>query len=72
MFVVLPAYSFLTGGNPANDAAIGAAYASQLPTKSESAVDELLGALLGGQPIAIEIDTHFYFVCAVVEAHAAK
>ena len=72
VFVVLPAYSFLTGGNPANDAAIGAAYASYLPTTSEAAVDALLAARLGGQPIAIEIDTHFYFICAVVSDHAAK
>src|ERR1051325_2950570 len=42
VFVVLPAYSFITGGNPANDAAVSAAYASHLPTKSEAAVDDLL------------------------------
>jgi hypothetical protein len=72
VFVVLPAYSFLTGGNPANDPAIAAAYASYLPTRSEAAVDALLSARLGGLPIAIEIDTHFYFICAVVNAHAAK
>jgi hypothetical protein len=72
VFVVVPAYSFLTGGNPANDAAISAAYASYLPTTSEAAVDALLAATLGGHPIAVEIDTGFYFICSVVSDHAAK
>ena len=74
VFVVVPAYSFLTGGDPANDAAIGAAYGAQLPAKSETAVDALLASTLpdGVTPIAVEIDTEFYFLCAVVNAHAAK
>jgi len=71
--LVVPAYSFLTGGDPANDNAISAAYATYLPAKSEAAVDNLLAATLGdGTPVAIEIDTHFYFLCAVVNAHASK
>jgi hypothetical protein len=71
--LVVPAYSFLTGGDPANDDAIGAAYATHLPAKSETAVDALLSATLpDGSPVAIEIDTGFYFLCAVVNNHAAK
>jgi len=72
VYVVLPAYSFLTGGNPANDNAVSAAYASQMPAKSETAVDQLLDTMLpDGSPVAIEIDTNFYFLCAVVNGHAA-
>jgi hypothetical protein len=74
VFVVVPAYSFITeSGDPSNDAAIGAAYASHLPTTSESAVDDLLAATLPGTntPIAVEIDTEFYFLCAVVNSRAA-
>ena len=73
VFAVAPAYSFLTGGDPANDAAVGAAYASHLPAKSEAAVDALLGLTLpDGSPIAIEIDTDSYFLCAVVNPRAAR
>lgn len=72
VFVVAPAYSFLTGGNPANDSAIAAAYASHLPATSEDAVDDILDATLPGTnvPIAVEIDTEFYFLCAVVSPRA--
>jgi hypothetical protein len=72
VFVVMPAYSFLTGGDPANDDAIAAAYASRLPMKSETAVDDLLDSTLPeGTPVAVEIDTNFYFLCAIVNSHAA-
>ena len=73
VFVVLPNYSFLSGPpNPAHDALVNAAYASHLPTKSEAAVDDLLDATLpDGSPVAVEIDTDFYFLCAVVNYHAA-
>src|SRR5215510_9611879 len=68
VFVVLPAYS----GDVAHDALITEAYAAHIPTKSEEAVDDLLSSTLpDGSPVAIEIDTHFYFICAVVNAHAA-
>jgi hypothetical protein len=71
--LVVPAYSFLTGGDPANDNAIGVAYASHLPAKSETAVDDLLNTTLadGTTPVAVEIDTGFYFLCAVVNKHAS-
>jgi hypothetical protein len=73
VFAVLPAYSFITGGNPANDAAITTAYASHIPTTSEAAVDDLLNDTLpDGSPVAIEIDTDFYFLCAVVNQHAVR
>jgi hypothetical protein len=73
VFAVVPAYSFITGGDPANDEAVAAAYASHLPAKSESAVDALVDSTLAdGSPVAIEIDTDFYFLCAVVNRRAAK
>src|SRR6266513_6156733 len=73
VFGVAPAYSFFTGGDPANDDAIGAAYASHLPAKSEAAVDALVDSTLpDGSPVAVEFDTDFYFLCAVVNRRAAK
>jgi len=73
VFGVAPAYSFFTGGDPANDDAIGAAYASHLPAKSEAAVDALVDSTLpDGTPVAIEVDTDSYFLCAVVNRKAAK
>ncbi len=68
VFVVLPAYN----GDLTHDAAVNAAYATHIPTKSEVAVDSLVAQTLSdGSPVAIMIDTHFYFLCAVVNAHAA-
>ena len=73
VFAVVPAYSFITGGDPANDDAIAAAYASYLPAKSESAVDALVDSTMpDGSPVALEIDTNFYFLCAIVNRKAAK
>jgi hypothetical protein len=73
VFAVVPAYSFLTGGDPANDAAVGAAYASHLQAKSEAAVDALLDLTLpDGSPVAIEFDTGSYFLCSVVNPHADR
>ena len=73
VFAVLPAYSFITGGDPANDAAVSAAYANHLPAKSEAAVDTLLESTLpDGSPVAIEFDTESYFLCSVVNRHAAR
>jgi hypothetical protein len=57
VFVVLPA-DFSPAGQ--------AAYAALLPMKSEAAVDAAIAA-----GVAQEIDTHFYFLCAVVNPHAA-
>ena len=57
VFVILPA-SFTPSGQ--------AAYAARLPMRSEQAIDD---AIRDG--VAQEIDTNFYFLCAVVSAHAA-
>lgn len=57
VFVILPA-DFSPAGQ--------AAYAARLPMKSEAAVDAAIAA-----GVAQEIDTHFYFLCSVVNAHAA-
>jgi hypothetical protein len=68
VFVVLPAYT----GDAAHDALVTAAYAAHIPAKSDEAVDALVSSTLpDGSPVAIEIDTHFYFICAVVSPHAA-
>jgi hypothetical protein len=68
VFVVLPAYT----GNAIHDALVTTAYAAHLPATSEAAVEALVAATLpDGSPVAIEIDTHFYFLCAVVNPHAA-
>jgi hypothetical protein len=73
VFAVVPAYSFITGGDPANDDAVAAAYASYLPAKSEAAVDALVALTLpDGSPVAVEIDTNSYFLCSVVNRKAAK
>ena len=71
--LVLPAYTWVLGlpADDAHDAAVSAAYAAQIPAKSEAAVDGLLGSKLpDGSPVAIEVDTGFYFLCAVVNQHA--
>ncbi len=69
VYVVVPAYS----GDATHDAAVTAAYAPHIPTTSEAAVDALLGShLTDGSPVAVEIDTQFYFLCAVVNSHASR
>ncbi|MDP9332469.1 MAG: hypothetical protein M3Q30_04030 [Actinomycetota bacterium] len=57
VFVVIPADL-----SPAGQAA----YAALLPMTSEAAIDAAIEA-----GVAQEIDTHFYFLCSVVNAHAA-
>jgi hypothetical protein len=53
---------------PANAlAATQAAFAARLPMTSEAAVDAAIGA-----GVAVEIDTGSYFLCAVVDPHAAR
>ena len=52
---------------PSNfDQATEAAYAAHLPVRSEADVDALVNS-----DLAVEVDTHFYFLCAVVNGHAA-
>jgi hypothetical protein len=73
VFGVAPAYSFLTGGDPANDDAVGQAYGNQIPAKSELALNALLESKLpDGSPVAIEVDTGSYFLCSVVNRNAAR
>ncbi len=69
VFLVIPNYN----GDVDHDAAVTAAYAAQIPTTSEEAVEDLLATSLSdGSPVAISIDTDFYFLCAVVNSHAAR
>jgi len=73
VFGVAPAYSFFNGGDPAKDDEIGQAFAKQLPVTSEAEVDALVNSTLpDGSPVAIEVDTGSYFLCAVVNRNAAK
>lgn len=68
VFVVLPNYT----GDLAHDAVVNSVYAAHLPAKSEAAVGTLLTATLpDGSRAAVEVDTHFYFLCAVVNPRAA-
>jgi hypothetical protein len=50
-------------GDPTSEAA----YAAHLPLRSEADVDTLVKSGL-----AVEIDTHFCFLCSVVNDHAAR
>ena len=52
--------------DPAHNAAVNAAYLSQLPLKSDAAVDAFVDA-----DYAVEVDTGHYFLCSVVNVHAA-
>ena len=72
VWVIAPAYS-PNGSNPDHDAAVGSAYGHMIPTTSETAVNALLAAHMpDGSPVAVKIDTHFYFICAVVGQGAGK
>lgn len=60
---IVPAYP--QGSDTTGMAAISVAYASFLPLKSEAAIDNMLAQHMpNGAPIAVEIDTQFYFLCA--------
>jgi hypothetical protein len=68
VWVVIPAYNH----DPNHDSAVGAAYAAHIPTRSEADVDALTSATMAdGSPLAVKIDTNFYFICAVVNQQAA-
>jgi hypothetical protein len=58
VFVIRPANAL-----PATQAA----YAARLPMKSEADVDAAIAA-----GVAVEVDTGSYFLCSIVNAHAAK
>jgi len=65
--VILPNYSFLSGGNdPARDAALSVAYASHFPVTSVDAVNELLNSTApDGSPLAVFVDAGFYIRLSV-------
>ena len=66
VYLIMPNYT----GDPTHNLAIDAALKTMLPAKSDDAVNTLLSTLVDGAPIAIKIDTHFYFICAVVGQNA--
>jgi hypothetical protein len=69
VYVVAPA----AGNDAAHNAEVFQAYASHLPARSEDEVNALLASKLpDGSPIAVSIDTQFYFLCAVVSPNASK
>jgi len=68
VFLIFPNYT----SDAAHNAAINAKYLQLLPATSEAAADAILGTLVDGVPMAFEIDTEFYFLCAVVNPHAAN
>ena len=66
VYVIMPNYTEDAGHNTA----VNTALASMLPARSEAEVDNLLSTQVDGMPLANEIDTHFYFICAVVNGNA--
>jgi hypothetical protein len=58
VFVIRPANGLL---------ATQKAYAARLPMRSEAEVDAAIDA-----GVAIEVDTHSYFLCSIVNEHAAR
>jgi hypothetical protein len=73
VFLVLPNYT----NNLAHDTLVNSKYAElfvagKFPARSEAAVGALLTTILSDNlPLAVQIDTHFYFLCAVVNPHAS-
>jgi len=67
VYAVVPAYN----GDATHDSAIDAVYKANLPLKSEAAINDFLAKRLpSGAPVAVKIDTDFYFLCAVVPSQA--
>jgi hypothetical protein len=62
VYLIMPNYT----ADANHNAAVNDTLASLLPVKSEAAVDSLLATQVDGMPIANEINTNFYFICAVV------
>lgn len=62
VYVIMPNYT----ADASHNAAVNDKLASMLPAKSEAEVDAITATMVDGLPIANEIDTHFYFLCAVV------
>lgn len=68
VYLIMPNYT----GSAEHNIAVNTALKSLLPAKSEDAVNTLLSTQVEGAPLAIKIDTHFYFICAVVSANAGS
>jgi hypothetical protein len=69
VYLVMPAYNH----DPTHDAAVSQAYVGRLPAKSEAEAEALTQLRLAdGSPVAVQVDTHFYFLCAVVSPNAAR
>ena len=69
VYAVVPAL----GQDAGHNAQVEAAFASHLPARSESEVEALVASRLGdGSPVAVQVDTHFHFLCAVVSPNAAR
>jgi hypothetical protein len=69
VYLILPAYN----QDPTHDNAVSAAYAAHLPMRSEAELNAILGETMPDHsPVAVTIDTDFYFLCAVVNRHAGR
>jgi hypothetical protein len=68
VYVIMPNYT----DNADHNAAVDAELETMLPAKSEAEVDAMLSTQVDGMPLAIEIDTHFYFICDVVGDPATR
>jgi hypothetical protein len=62
VYVIMPNYT----ESAAHNETVNSMLQSMLPARSEAEVDALLSTQVDGVPLANEIDTHFYFICAVV------
>ena len=68
VYLIMPNYTASADHNAAVDAALK----SLLPVKSEDAINGLLTTQIDGVPLTVKIDTHFYFLCAVVSQNAGS
>jgi hypothetical protein len=66
VYLVMPNYT----DNADHNTAVNSTLMSMLPARSEDEVDALVSTQVDGLPLASIIDTHFYFICAVVSEHA--
>jgi hypothetical protein len=66
VYLIMPNYT----DNADHNEAVNSTLESMLPVMSEDGVDSLLSTQVDGMPLAVEIDTEFYFICAVVNEHA--
>lgn len=66
VWVIMPNYT----SDATHNAAVNAQLKTLLPATSENAVNSLMATQVDGVPLANKIDTHFYFICAVVSPNA--